>query len=285
MTIPLIAGLLLLSPSASGPGTPIPVPDEKVPVSSPFTLNPYQFYAYREAPWGPTGHRVVGAIAAEHLTEQARRTISRILDPDSPAIAGTWMDQIRSDPQYDHTHDWHWVTIPDGMTYGETEKNPNGDLVRVLERMIAELKTGELEPEREGERLRMVIHLVADIHQPLHVGNGEDQGGNDVHVRWFGESSNLHRVWDSQMIDDTKLSYTELARKINHPAGQQISRWQRSSVREWAHETMQLRDRVYNLPDSRNLGYRYSYDHLETVERQLLKAGVRLAGLLNEIYG
>ena len=235
--------------------------------------------------WGQNGHRIVGDIAADYLTPDARKEIDRVLGHESMAIASTWMDEIKSDPAYDHTHDWHWVTIPDGMTYKETEKNPNGDLINSIRTFIEELKSGSLSAEEEKKKLRMLIHLVGDIHQPLHVGNGKDRGGNDTEVEWFYDDSNLHRVWDSEMIDDTQLSYTEFSAAINHPSDQQIESWQNTDVIDWANEAMELRDQVYNLPEDREIGYKYQYENRDLLDRQLLKGGVRLAGVLNEIYG
>lgn len=235
--------------------------------------------------WGKTGHRVVGDIAAAYLTAEAQKEIKRILGHESMAIASTWMDEIRSDSAYNHTHDWHWVTIPDGMTYAQTEKNPNGDLIDAIITIIENLSEGGLTAKEEEEKLKMLIHLIGDIHQPLHVGTGEDQGGNLIDVEWFHESSNLHRVWDSEMIDDTKLSYTELSASVNHPTQKQVEVWQNSGVLDWAYEAMDLRDQVYDLPDDRQIGYRYQYENFDTVEKQLLKGGIRLAGVLNDIYG
>ena len=235
--------------------------------------------------WGQNGHRIVGDIAADYLTPDARKEIDRVLGHESMAIASTWMDEIKSDPAYDHTHDWHWVTIPDGMTYKETKKNPNGDLINSIRTFIEELKSGSLSAEEEKKKLRMLIHLVGDIHQPLHVGNGKDRGGNDTEVEWFYDDSNLHRVWDSEMIDDTQLSYTEFSAAINHPSDHQIESWQNTDVIDWANEAMELRDQVYDLPEDREIGYKYQYENRDLLDRQLLKGGVRLAGVLNEIYG
>lgn len=234
--------------------------------------------------WGKTGHRIVGEVASAHLTPQAREQVDSILGNTSLAISGTWMDEVRSNPEYDYMADWHWVTIPDGMTYDEIEKNPNGDLVEVLQATIEKLKNGDLSPSEEEEQLKILVHLVGDIHQPLHVGTGEDQGGNDTEVEWFWEPSNLHRVWDSQMIDDTKLSYTEFTEAINHPTEAQLESWQQATVLDWAYEAMDLRDRVYDLPADKQLSYEYQYNQNDLLERQLLKGGVRLAGVLNEIY-
>ena len=234
--------------------------------------------------WGKTGHRVVGDIAEQYLSDEAFETVDRILGDESIAIASTWMDEIRSDSAYDYTHDWHWVTVPDGMTYTETEKNPNGDLINAIRTLTDELKNKDLSSEQEAKHLKMLIHLIGDIHMPLHVGTGDDRGGNDVEVRWFWESSNLHRVWDSGMIDESQLSYTELSDAVNYISEDEIKELQNSSVLDWARESKKLRNQVYNLPDDRNINYEYKYRNWETVQKRLLQAGIRLAGVLNKIY-
>ena len=234
--------------------------------------------------WGPTGHRVMGLIAERYLSKKARASVMKILNGQSLPMASTWMDEIRSDSTYDYMADWHWVTIPPGQSYEQTEKNPNGDLIQTLERVVAELKSGKLSPDDEVQRLRILIHLVGDIHQPLHVGDRDDRGGNNVRVMWFGGPSNLHRIWDSDMIDDTRLSYTELSGFLSKPGAQEIRRWQKSSVQDWAKESQTYFKQLYDTGDGR-LGYRYSYVNLPVVRHRLLQAGVRLAGILNEIYG
>lgn len=235
--------------------------------------------------WGQIGHYVTGYIAEAHLDYQAKMEMERILGNESLAMASVWMDDIRSDNHYDYTSDWHWVTIPDGKTYDETEKNPNGDVIWALEKLISELKEGGLSESEESEKLKMVIHMVGDIHQPLHVGTGDDRGGNDVRVEWMGNSSNLHRVWDSDMIRSRELSYTELANEINHPTQEQIVEWQAATVREWARESKSYRHQVYDISRNNRLGYEYRYKNFDLVEKRLLQAGVRIAGVINEIYG
>ncbi len=233
--------------------------------------------------WGATGHRATGYIADKYLSNKARKAIQRILNNQSLAMAATWMDEIRSDSTYNYLTDWHWVTINDGMTYEQSEKNPNGDIIMTLERIIAELKSKKLSAKEETERVKMLIHLVGDIHQPLHVGGGTDRGGNEVKVTWFGNNSNLHRVWDSEMIDGTQLSYTELAESLAKPDAAQIKILQSNNIRSWAYESMSYRKQVYNYGNGK-LGYQYAYKNLPAVQERLLRAGVRLAGILNEIY-
>ena len=131
-----------------------------------------------------------------------------------------------------------------------------------------------------------LIHLVGDLHQPLHIGRAEDRGGNDIQVQWFGRGSNLHRVWDSNLIDDYGMSYTELANSLPRWSRAKIRQMQQGSIYEWVAEIHQVTNRVYDSAEvGEKLGYRYRYDWWDTVEEQLLTGGVRLAAVLNEIYG
>jgi hypothetical protein len=240
--------------------------------------------AFHSAGWGPTGHRVTGWIAEKHLSKKTRKAIEKILAGQSLAMASTWMDEIRSDSTYDYMVDWHWVTIPKGEIYQETVKNPNGDIIQTLERIVRDLKTTKLSDAQHREYLRILIHLTGDIHQPLHVGARDDRGGNDIRVTWFGNTSNLHRIWDSDMIDHSRLSYTELAESLQTPTEEQVRAWQKASFYDWARESQSYNPRVYDYGDGR-LGYDYAYVNFPIVRQRLLQAGVRLAGMLNEIYG
>jgi hypothetical protein len=234
--------------------------------------------------WGATGHRATGHVANKYLSKKARKAIEEILKGQSLAMASTWMDEIKSDSTFDYMSDWHWVTILTGQTYEQSEKNKNGDIVMTLERVISELKSGKLTKEQQAQHIKILIHLVGDIHQPLHVGGKNDKGGNDVKVMWFRSDSNLHRVWDSDMIDDTKLSYTELGESLIAPSETDLKAWQAASVRQWAIESQTYQNQVYDTGNGR-LGYRYSYLHYHIVRHRILQAGIRLAGVLNSIYG
>lgn len=234
--------------------------------------------------WGQVGHYVTGQIAENHITEKTAAEIERVMGKETIANATVWMDDVRSDEDYDYVNTWHWVTIPVGMTYEETEKNPDGDIIWALEKLIGELKEGGLTAKQEHDHLKMVMHMVGDIHQPLHVGTGADMGGNQARVQWMGDNSNLHRVWDSDMIMSRQMSYTELSMNIDTIDAETIAEWQDASVRDWAHESMTYRDDVYDVPDNNRIGYEYRYKNLDIVKKRLVQAGVRLAGVLNDIY-
>lgn len=233
--------------------------------------------------WGVTGHRAIGLVAEQHLSAKAKKKLKQLLGHESLAMASTWMDEIRSDSTYNYTTDWHWVTVETGKTYDESPKNPNGDVIMTLERLIAELKSGKLDQAKQIAHIKMLVHLVGDIHQPLHVGCCDDRGGNSVKVKWFRNDTNLHTVWDSNLIDDTKLSYTELALALGEPSPENLAKWQKASVRDWANESMAYRKQVYATGDG-NLSYKYSYNNMDLVKQRLTQAGIRLAGILNQIY-
>jgi hypothetical protein len=234
--------------------------------------------------WGATGHRVVGLIASKHLSAKAKKNLIKILGQNSLSEVSNWMDEVRSDSTYKGMEDWHWVTIETGKTYEQSPKNPKGDVIATIERIVGELKKHNLDKKIEEEYVKILVHLVGDIHQPLHVGCCDDQGGNKVKVKWFGRETNLHSTWDSNMIDDTKLSYTELASYLDEPEPSVIAGLQKNSVLDWANESMSYRKQVYEIGDG-NLSYKYSYKNLPAVKQRLLQAGIRLAGILNDIYG
>ena len=250
-----------------------------------FTLTLLLFSVQTGITWGKTGHRITGLIAEKHLTKKARKNIERVLGNESLAEVSNYMDFIKSERKYDFMGPWHYCTIPDGQTYEQAGTPEEGDVIQTIERLITELKTRNFTDQDEAFALKMLVHLIGDIHQPLHVGNGNDRGGNDIKVKYFGRDSNLHRVWDSQMIDGEQLSYTEYTRMINFASEEQITEWQSASVRDWAKESMSYREQIYAFPEDGRIFYRYIYDNIDLVNQRLLQAGVRMAGVLNEIYG
>jgi hypothetical protein len=235
--------------------------------------------------WGQIGHRVVGYIAQQNLSPEVEARVMDVLQGHSLAEASTWMDEIRSDDAYDYTSTWHWVTIPDGMRYAETEKNPDGDALGKTKEILSALKADTLSAETERNYVRFLVHLVGDLHQPLHVGDGTDRGGNEATVVWFGEPSNLHRVWDSEMIDSKQLGFLELTRFIGPASDSAKAAWRSAPPAAWAHESMTYRDLVYDLPQDREIGYEYMYRTFGVVKQRLHQAGVRLAAVLTDVYG
>lgn len=236
--------------------------------------------------WGPTGHRVIGHIAEQYLSKRAARQIGKIMDGESLARASTWMDEIKSDRSMRHMSPWHYINIPEGGSYDSMEKPEGGDVIEKIEQFTAELKAGGLSREEQVFRIRCLVHLVGDLHQPMHTGRKEDLGGNRIKILWFGNETNLHRLWDSDMIDYQKLSYTELANFINHPEDGKLKEWQGTGPREWAVESSAISKTLYeSVKEGENYGYKYVFDFFGIAENRMLMSGIRLAGILNDIYG
>ncbi|MCK8522648.1 S1/P1 nuclease [Aquimarina sp. D1M17] len=236
--------------------------------------------------WGKTGHRVTGEIANTYLTNKAKKQISKILKGQSLAIVSTFADDIKSDKKYRGYSPWHYVNFSFDKKYGEETPSEYGDLVKGIEKCVQMLKDETSSPEDKEFYLKMLIHFVGDLHQPLHVGRGEDKGGNDIQVRWFKDGTNLHRLWDSNMLDHYGMSYTELASNIDQLSKFQIEEIKKGTVLDWVHESQNLAKQVYASANvGEKLGYKYMYDYFPTVRKQLHKGGIRLAAILNEIFG
>lgn len=238
--------------------------------------------------WGQNGHRIVGQIADERVSGRTRAEVLLLLGVEDLAEASTWPDEQRSNPapfwQYD-AGPWHYVTVPDGMTYAQIGAPPQGDAVTALAQFAATVRDRDAPQSDRALALRFIIHIVADLHQPLHVGNGTDRGGNDVRVRWFGEETNLHSVWDTRLIAGENLSYTEHARWLGRSIEprEEIDWWEPDPL-VWVAESAAIRPTIYPESDNARLSYRYSYYYLATAEERLQQAGVRLAAYLDWLF-
>ncbi|MBI2519905.1 MAG: S1/P1 nuclease [Bdellovibrio sp.] len=261
--------------------------------------------------WGPTGHRVVGELAQNYLTLKAQVAVGRILKGQSLARVANWPDEIKSDSTYAYTYSWHYTEWADGQDQFDPNK-VTGILVAAIEENIKLLKNSETNAETKVFALKFLIHLIGDIHQPLHVGNGLDRGGNDCKVTYHNVATNLHALWDESMIDFTHLSFTEWVSFLNVLTAEEIASMQKGTVLDWAQESKLLRAQIYpaevtadpasNLPQVPGLknycnkaqdlpatsipklGYNYSYQFKPMLEKRLTEAGLRLAMTLNAIF-
>jgi hypothetical protein len=239
--------------------------------------------------WGAEGHRVAGQIAYSYLTPKARKAIQEILGYESVALASTWADFIKSDPAYNYLSPWHYIDFDKVYTYPEMleylKHDTKADAYTKLNFLISELKKKDLSKENKLLYLHMLIHIVEDVHQPMHTARADDKGGNDFKVNWFNSPTNLHSVWDSQLIEFQQLSYTEYTAAINHTTAAQRAQWQKAPISQWLFESNQIAEKLYTeIKPGDTLNYKYNFTHIDIVNQQLLKAGVRLAGVLNQLF-
>ena len=236
--------------------------------------------------WGKTGHRTMGEIATKHLSKKAAKKISALLGGESLAFVSTYADEIRSDDAYRKYAPWHYVSFPFGARYENTPKNKRGDIIMGIQNCIDVLKDATSSQKDKEFYLRMLVHFIGDLHMPLHVGLKEDKGGNSFKVKWFGKQTNLHSVWDTKIIEGYAMSYTELTNNVDVLSKKEIQTIQSGAVTDWMYESRALCEDVYaNTSVGDNLGYKYMYRYVNVSRKQLQKAGLRLASILNEIYG
>lgn len=241
--------------------------------------------------WGLNGHRIVGEIAYHHLTKKARKAIKAILGDESMAMSSNWPDFIKSDPAYKQYYAWHYINLEAGMSNESINQYLDADTAvdayTKLNFLTNQLKDRQLPDSLKKEYLKLLIHIVGDIHQPLHVGHYSDRGGNTIKLKWFHDSSNLHQVWDEKLVDFQKLSYTEYTNAINHIKKEQAKKWGAMSLKEWICDSYNIAQEIYSYTETQNgkLSYGYNYKYLSVLNEQLLKGGMHLAQILNEIFG
>lgn len=239
--------------------------------------------------WGVVGHRAIGKIAATHLSPTAQRAVQQLLGHETLALVSTYPDEIRSYPEFTYTSPWHYVNTAVGLTQAQyedqlkstTEPTAYNSLLKHLQT----LKDPAATKEQKVFALKFVVHIVGDVHQPMHTGTSESRGGNKILVKFRGKDTNLHGLWDSGLIDYTGLTYLELAQTVDHATKAQIRQWQQDEPATWLFESYQfgqpLAAEATAQPD---LDYRYYPTHAVLLEQRLLQAGIRLAGVLNEVF-
>jgi len=240
--------------------------------------------------WGPTGHAIVGQIAWLNLNENARRQVAALLAPgETLASVSSWADEVR--PQRAETGPWHYINTPLDARRGDILVHcpAGGCVIKIIPEMIARLKASSTGAVERAEALKFLVHFVGDMHQPLHVGDNRDRGGNDVRVVFLSRPSNLHSIWDTSIVERMLQDNPGWRRQVERRHGF----WTRKANTEgglenWAWEGHALsRDVAYrHLPPARpaDLGMSYQRAAAPVVQRQLLRGGLRLAKVLNEIW-
>lgn len=236
--------------------------------------------------WGQNGHRVTGAIAQQFLSKKAKSAVAKLLPHEDLAEAATYADEMRSNPSefwQKEAGPYHYVTVPQGHTYGDSETPEQGDAVTALAKFSATLKDPKASLEEKRLALRFIVHIIGDLHQPLHAGNGTDRGGNDVKLSFMRKDTNLHRVWDSELLDSRELSYTEWTQRLTRKISpEQVKVWSVSAPNIWIGESTKIRDSIY--PDSNDVSWDYIYNNVPIAQQRLQMAGVRIAAYLNQVF-
>ena len=237
--------------------------------------------------WGQKGHDVTVYIAENHLTPTAKANITELLDGKSMVYWANWLDNASHTPEYAYSKTWHYKNIDDGIDYDKAPKHPDGDIVRAIYQQVEVLQNDKASKDDKQLALKMLEHLMGDIHQPMHMGHASDLGGNRWTVNYFGRDTNLHSVWDSSIPESAhKWTYTEWNEQINRATPEEIEIiLEEGTPEKWGEETYNICKTIYAVtPQGTKISYDYVSQWAPLIESQFLKGGLRLADILNSIF-
>lgn len=229
--------------------------------------------------WGAEGHRLIAEMAETQLTTKARAEVSRLLAMEPNATmssVSTWADEVRSR----NTASWHYVNPPPGdCAYDRGRDCEDGNCaVEALNQQVSILKSRAPDAERLSA-LKWVIHLVGDIHQPLHAGFKGDKGGNLYQVQAFGRGTNLHSLWDGGLIRNRAGGIDALRASASSPA---VAGSAPPQAAAWAIESCEIVIRPGFYPEGRFIEQSYVDQWDPVLVARLKSAAQRLAATLND---
>jgi len=237
--------------------------------------------------WGQKGHDTVTCIAENHLTPATAAAISDLLDGKSIVYWANWLDNASHTPEYAYSKTWHYKNIDADKTFDNAPEIKEGNIVTAINEQTAVLTSPTATKEEKSLALKMIVHLLGDIHQPMHMGHASDRGGNSWSVRYFNRPGNLHSVWDSSLPESAhKWSYTEWQQQIDRATPEEeLAIISGGTPESWGRETYEICKRVYaDTPQDTAISYDYIAEWTPTIEQQFLKGGLRLADLLNSVF-
>ena len=237
--------------------------------------------------WGPKGHDTVAYIAEQNLSKRTLKRIQQVLGNHSLVYVANWLDNASHTEEYAYTKTWHYVNVdPSEGSYANSVKEPKGDAITAINSIVERLKSGELTAEQERAELMMLIHIVGDIHCPMHAGWKSDRGGNGTQVKYFGKQRKLHSVWDSEIVESAhRWGYSEWAEQVDRVSRKEAKALTQGTPNDWIEETVALARDIYATSTTgENLSYDYVAHYAPIIESQFLKGGLRLAKLLEDIY-
>jgi len=268
--------------------------------------------------WGPKGHAAVATVAQALVNSNATAALVQLL-PDSngemPPIA-SWADEIRSNPLYDWSHPLHFINTPSWVCNYNRKRDCNdptyGPMYCVdaaIQNYTARVLESSIGADQQNEAIKFLVHFVGDIHQPLHCGFTVDYGGNSIKGTYEGSAWNLHAIWDDALIStriDTDYGGDEnqwmnaLVQAVQALPQSTIQSWEKCSYTDpynacsdqWGNESIKLAcsnsyveaDGVTHIKSGFDLEDPYYQRNIPVIESQIMKGGVRLAMILNNMY-
>lgn len=236
--------------------------------------------------WGQKGHDVVAFIAENHLTPITKAAVEQLLGGKSIVYWSNWLDNASHTEPYAYTKTWHYRNIDADQDYDKAPRNRNGDVTTAINRQVYTLSNPAASTYDQQLALKILVHCMGDLHQPMHMGHFSDLGGNKWMVKYFNSDKNLHSIWDSNLVESGhKWTYTEWQDQIDRATPEEQVMLMEGDPDSWGRETYRIATEVYDTtPEGMNISYDYIAKWTPVIEDQLLKGGLRLADILNGLY-
>ncbi|ENA1802754.1 S1/P1 nuclease [Flavobacterium psychrophilum] len=230
--------------------------------------------------WGKKGHNLVAEVAFNYLDENTKKIVLQYLDGMTIQEASTWMDDIKNDHGFDYMKPLHYINSDKGQNISSNNGN---NIIGTLTKTIEELKNYKtLSKEDVKTRICIIFHLIGDLHQPLHVGYGEDKGGNTYQISFFGRGTNLHSFYDSGIIEYKGLTLQQCLKAKSY-SKLEVSEIGKINVVEWANQSRSNLGIIYNT-NGHKVDEIYIDKNYIIIQDQIVKAGIRLSSLLKDIF-
>jgi len=238
------------------------------------------------AAYDGVGHRIIADIAYDNLSGSARSQVDKVLGKRGIVYEATWADEVRSDNKYAYSYPWHYQDLDDKMTSADISKllnNPTAEgehLFFAIDSMEARIKKNK----NDAEALKFLVHLVGDLHQPMHLGGKNDKGGNKIDMNWFGRKTNLHAVWDGALIDSEKMSYSEFSQYLQDKYEPRKAEFKKHNLLQSIEASYSVRNAIYAYDNTDTSNYHYVYFFADKRDEMLYRGGIQLANILNALY-
>jgi hypothetical protein len=238
------------------------------------------FFPQKSLAWGPTGHEIVAKIAFKFMDRSTKKQVLAILDGMSAGEAANWMDAMRKNPEYNYMKPYHYVNFEKGNEVSMVESD---NAIYIIDKTIKELQHKETLTAADIKiKVLMLFHLIGDLHMPLHVGYGEDKGGNSYQVNYLGKGTNLHGLWDFGIIDNNNIGFKNCL-NIKKYSKAEVDSIQNSLVLDWSKESRSFLDAIYDTKGT-IISEEYVMKNIPIIESRIQLAGIRLAGVLQSIF-
>ena len=230
--------------------------------------------------WGKQGHALVAEVAFKYMDKKTKKIVLQYLDGMTIEDAANWMDEVKKDHSYDYMSAYHYANFELGATVEEKEV---ANIIYQLDSTIKALQNkNNLTPAEINTKIKILFHLMGDLHQPLHVGYGNDKGGNTMQVNYNSKGTNLHALWDFGIIESKNIGLHNCL-KVTKYSKKEIMSLQEINVVNWAKDSRSYLLPIYNT-DGNKISDKYVDSSVSIIENQILKAGIRLAGVLNVVF-